>query len=378
MAVTNPQRRSGRLSDISCRYAAALYDPKNCQEAPNIPTSTQLSQKVKTFTRGSFASGTTGYGYIVVQPSEMISNSVPAATASTSTTVATAATLGGSYTNLASSSNSNSPWASTSYGTSAAQLQWRLIGCALYLKYAGTELNRGGDIILVQEPGHRSLNLYSYNTAMTFDHAKRVPMGNDWVHVCYTPGTYAGPIGNVTDDTDFSSTSPDSVGTLYLGAFVNTAGASQPLDYELYCWFEVVGSLARGATISYSDPIGFAAIDGAADEYGQLDSVLGMDRFVHSIENQLDNMSGVAQNASHVQNWAGLAAFLPQLAEVAKRALGGAAKGALKEFGYVNKEKKKQKSAPPLPPPPRPHAAPSKALTNAALKAAAMKLKTRK
>jgi len=348
---------------------AALYDTKNCAEPPSVPSRCQLSQKVKTFNRGSFSTGTTGYGFIQVVPPVMIVNDSAAVNFTTATSVGTASTAGGSFTNTSNGGNGNSPFATASYGTTVSTLAWKLVGCTLYLKYSGTELNRGGDLVLVEEPNHKSLNTLSYNTSMNFDFAKRVPMGNDWVHISFTPNALSSST-ILNDDTDFNTYNPTTFSN-YLGAYVNTAGAPQPLDYEVYCWFEVVGSIARGATSSYEDPIGFSAVVGAAEQFQQLDSILGMDGFVHAVENQLDNMSGVATNATHKQNWAGLAAFLPQLADIATRALSGAATGALKEFGYKkDKSEKKPRVLPPPPPPPPPK-------LRAALQAQAAKLKKR-
>ncbi len=118
----------------------------------------------------------------------------------------------------------------------------------------------------------------------------------------------------------------------FLGVIINSAGASQPFDYEVYSWFEVVGSIARGASISFDDPIGYAAVNGAANQFQQLDSVLGIDGFLHAVSTQLQNCSGVGLNSTHAQNWAGLAAFLPQIASIATRAASAVGSGLMREF----------------------------------------------
>lgn len=351
---TNVARPTGRLSDPSCRYLAALYDPKSCAEPPSVPKSTQLSQKVKTFVRGSLNTGTTGYGVLELQPSIMCVNDTSAGLTTTATSVMTPSTGFTSATNTVNLPLSNSPFASGAFGTSATSLAWKLVGCAIYFKYAGTELNRGGDAIMLEQPAHASLGATSYNTSLSFDYAKRVPIINDWQHLCYTPQDVVGTAATTgIVETDFCTVFPQNVGAFYLAVAFNTAGAPQPIDYEIYAWFEVVGQSARGATMSYADPIGFAAVIGAAEAFQQLDSVIGADGFIHAVEDQLDNMSGVGRNATHKQNWAGLAAFLPQLKEVATRALSGMANGALKEFGYKKAKPKVPMAKLPPPPPPR-------------------------
>lgn len=346
--------KTTKLSDAALRYMSALYDPKNCPEEASVPSETQLSLKLKTFGRGSFATGTSGYGGIVVQPLAMLANNIQfaAATAANSVGGAAANFSGGSgtFTNLTSLGSNNSPYALAAFGQGVGLLGWKLVGCALYVKYAGTELNRGGDMILVEDPSHQSLLPQSYNSVMGFDYSKRVPITEDWQHVCATPSESL--------DTDFTygTLSNWNTGELpYLACFINSAGATQPFDYEIYCIFEVVGTTARGATISFNDPIGFAAVTGAADQLQQLDSVVGMSGFVRCVEDQLRNMTGLPQNCTSVQNWAGLTTFLPQLAELAMPILKGAANGAIKSLGYTKVKPKNKPPPPPVyraPPPP--------------------------
>jgi len=117
-------------------------------------------------------------------------------------------------------------------------------------------------------------------------------------------------------------------------------------------WSEFSGPIARSPTLSFNDPIGFAAVAGAAQQFQQLDSVLGAEGFVKAVEAQLNNQSLPRTEPPHA-NWAGLLSFLPQLAELAGPVLKGAFGGAMKSMGYKDMNKK----APPVqrapPPPPR-------------------------
>lgn len=330
MSSANPGRVA-KLSDPSLRWMAALYDARSCMEEPAVPSETQLSRKFKVFGRGSFATGTTGYGFILVSPPSMAANNAQFASCTAANSVGGAVTNPTGFTNVVNLGATNSDYPSAAYGAGIGLLSWKLVGCTVYVKYAGTELNRGGDMILVEDPSHGSLTAQSYNTCMSLDFTKRVSVINEWQSVSWTPADSL--------ETDFSFVSP--VNTNFpLGLYVNSAGASQPFDYEVYAWFEVVGSSARGATISFNDPVGFGAVSGAMNQFQQLDSVLGMHGFVAAVEEQLSNMSGCAMTTTHQQNWAGLAAFLPSLANVASRALSGAVKGVAKEYGYEKVGKK--------------------------------------
>ncbi len=318
--MTRPTRSVGRLSDPALRWSAALYDPRTLSEEPAVPHGTAVSQKVKVFARGSFSTGTTGYGFVTAAPfAAAVNDSNPIiATAANSVFSASGQLTTASNT---ANINTNSPFTTSQISANTAgALNYKLVGAALYVKYAGTELNRGGDMVLFEENAHRTAYLYSYTTAMGQDFAKRVPVSGDkWQHVCYTP--------NSDTECEFgSSVTTNPYVAPFLAIIVNSAGTPQPFDYEFYGWYEFIGNIARGATSSYQDTIGYAAVVGAANQFQQLDSELGIDGFLHSINNQMDNFSGVARQATHQQNFAGLAAFLPQILSVAKRAGGALAK----------------------------------------------------
>lgn len=305
---------------------AALYDPRTCAEEPSVPFDTNLSLKQKVFIRGSFSTGTTGYGVISFNPIAIMANDLSPMTYTVATSTGGSGTILNSFTALSNGSNSNSLFATSAFTASPNGLLWKLTGAALYVKYADTELNRGGDMVLIEQPNHQTLGLVSYVSALNNDFVKRVSMGTDWVRVCYTP--------NGPNETSYSSGSPGSSAFFkdFLGVFVNSAGSARSFDFEAFAWFEVVGQAARGASISMDDPIGYHAVLGAANQFQQLDSVLGADGFLHAVEDQLANVSGVGRNTTHQQNWAGLAAFLPQIAGVATRALSSAGKSILTDL----------------------------------------------
>jgi len=314
-----------RLGDTSLRYMAALYDPRSVKEEVWVPVNAQLSQKTCIFARGSFNTGTTGYGIVAATP--QMFNDIASVFYSSATTVATSATTGGAMTNMASSVP-NSPFASTTIGQNVSGtglMSWRPVAQAIYVRYAGTELNRGGDMILFEEPSHGDLYQYSYNTALALDGAKRVSVSSDWQHVSWVPvNAQTGAL----DETAWSF-SPTAPARRNIGIFINSAGASQPFDFEMFQWGEFVGSLARAPSISFNDPIGFQAIVGASSMFQQLDSVLGIEGFVRSVEAQLNNQSLPRTEPPHA-NFVGLLPFLPKLAEMIGPVLKGALKGGLR------------------------------------------------
>jgi len=312
--------KTPRLSDGVLRYMAALYDTRGVLEDPWVPWECRLSQKVKSWSRGTFSTGTTGIGFVTVTAQAF--SDVAAGISSTATSVATAATTIAATTNTVSLANSNSCFAVTQVGATVGLMNWRPVGCTLYVKYAGTQNNKGGDMILLEEPQHASTNAYTYNSALGVDGAKRVDVSDKWQSISWCPGNNQG-----VDETVFSFSSSTNANRT-LAIFVNSAGAPQPFDYEIYWWTEFAGALARSPTLSFNDPIGFTAVQGAGQMFNQLDSELGIAGFIRAVEAQLNNQS-LPRTEPPTANFVGLLSFLPQLAALAGPYIKGAIQGAL-------------------------------------------------
>lgn len=291
-----------------------------------MPVNAALSQKTRIFSRGSFSTGTSGFGFIQMKPSAF-SDIVNGNSVSTATTAMNSSTTISGATNTTSVAAPNSPFSSGQVGTGATSMSYRIVGAAIYVKYAGTALNKGGDMVLLEQPAHADTNILSYSTALGFDGAKRVAVKDEWQHLCWVPVT--------SSDVDFS-TSVAGLSINPLAIFVNSAGTPQPFDYEIYTWVEFCGSLARAPSLSWNDPIGYQAVFGASQSFQQLDSELGLPGFVQAVEAQLNNQSLPRTEPPHA-NFVGLLSFLPQLASLAgpyiKAAVGGAVKGVSKQMG---------------------------------------------
>jgi len=313
---TRGSARTPRLSDTSLRYMSALYDPRSVGEGAWVPHQTGMSQKTRVYCRGSMATGTTGYGFITVAPSLGVANDLNPIVYTVSGSVWNPSTSISSATGTAGSGLvTNAPYNSSLMSPSTSPgLQYKIVGCAIYVKYADTELNRGGDMVLIEEINHRSLAQYSYTAALGQDYSKRVSVSNDWQRVCFTPNSDA--------EAEFApSPNGGSLSNPFLGIIVNSASASRAFDFEVNWVVEYLGQQARAPSISFEDPIGYRAVTGAADQFMQLDSVLGLDGFIRSVEEQLLNFSGVGSTSTHQQNWAGLLPFLPHLASLAPLAI---------------------------------------------------------
>jgi hypothetical protein len=266
------------------------------------------------FSRGSFSSGAAGVGYVNAGLTPTSDGNPITKTSSTS--AGTSATNQAAFTNL-QVANVNGPYTRAQFAGSQPLL-FRPVGAALYVRYAGTELNRGGDIVLVGGGDSSDLSPYSMDTSLNRDGVKRIPMDSEWHHVCFVPDQ------DDIEDWAAAQWSPQMV------AFVNSAtGGPQPFEYEFYAWYEVKGDVCRAKTASYEDRVGYDCIQAGASMYNQLDSELGLDGFIRAIHAQQMQTSGVRMVGAPAGNWAGLLAFLPALASLVGPALLDTARGAL-------------------------------------------------
>lgn len=305
---SSKSEKSISLSDPALRWIAALYDPRQCFEDVAVPMQAIYSEKNKVFARGQFFTGTTGVGF--VSAAAVGSNDGLCARFTTATSVGTPSTIASAFT-LQSSGLTNSRYSQSAFGNSPTTCQGRLVSMALYIRYAGTELNKGGDIVLLEEPNHQDISAYSYNTALNQDGAKRLKVGNDWVHVNFSPNNYS-ELAYVANSGNFIL----SGGAGILGCFVlAAAGNAQPFDYEIFLHFETSGAICRAASASFNDEIGGGVVMAACTMFQQLDSTLGLDGFMRSIHAQGRNLSGVSKKPAN-GNWAGLLPYLPMIANL--------------------------------------------------------------
>jgi hypothetical protein len=158
---------------------------------------------------------------------------------------------------------------------------------------------------------------------MGLDGVHREDVTTGWQHIAWLPTQSLS-----REDYEFGAVLGQITITRSFGFFVSSAGATQPFDYEIYAWVENTSEAARGQTISFNDPIGFDAITGAIEQFGQLDSVESLQGLVKAVESQLMNQSLPA--TSHpMGNWVGLLSFLPALKALAMPALKAAGNSIL-------------------------------------------------
>lgn len=231
-AVARPAPRAPKRSTLS-PYAQALLNPFTAP-AVGVPTFPMIpSQKNRIFARGQGFCGSDGAGFILVRASAAndVRTAVVSVTPSHLYTVLTA-TLDANHVAVLN----NSPFIDSQIATD--DVNFRLVALGVRIRYAGSELNRGGSITIVQDPDHNSLDGQTPAQLLQYSEATRVPFTQEWTYLTYAPVRRS--------EFEFGDS---SVPIHYcMAMWINAAVAGSPFEYEIYQIGEYNGSMVRGKT----------------------------------------------------------------------------------------------------------------------------------
>lgn len=243
------------MSKCAHDYARCLSNPFTGPLAcvPSYPA--MMSLKTRSWSRGTFSTGTNGFGFVIVDPFRGGFNDSNSVSWSTSLYAGTTCSVGGTDVLF---SNTNAQYQLSSLGDDPALLQARVVAAGLRIRYIGTELNRGGQKIGLMDPTHDSLDGRNISSANNELQSKVFPVSREWSTVLYRP---------VFDyELNYQQTSPPTNDEFYMGFLVQAASSATPLEYEFefYVITEYQGRTVRGQTASHHDPVGFAAVNTTA------------------------------------------------------------------------------------------------------------------
>lgn len=243
------------VSHCGVHYAAVLADPFYANHGACIPAELfpLPSQKVTVLTRGTFALGTTGIGYVMFNPS--VTSDTIAGVFTNATSVGTNSTAFTAFTNTSQFTCPSLPYANAKLTDKT--IQARIVGCGLRAQYAGSLMNRNGSAFMYEEPDHQAVNGMTYDQIASFPQSEQVNVTNyapqgehDWM----TSFSFSGPV--TPSDVEFLS-SPNPFG----GAFMIIAVSGIPGDkwsFEVIQHVEYIGSGSPERTPSHSDPVVFS------------------------------------------------------------------------------------------------------------------------
>lgn len=259
----NPQPKKSRrakrqaaagthISGCGLQYASALADPVNTPVGACVPFGFPLpSQKIKTFARGTFALGTTGFGFCTVKPP--LANDTNAISATTSTSVGGAGTPLNSFTNLGNFQVTKLPYTSVQMVDNQQPVEGRMVASELRIRYAGTEMNRNGIVTTLEEPDHRHLNNLSPSGVVAYTPSlnERPPPDGSWHSV-----KWSGPVASTELDYVAAAvfSSNNSMG------FVVQGIAGDLYEWEYYIHNEYTGTKVNGMTPSHTDATAYGKV----------------------------------------------------------------------------------------------------------------------
>lgn len=241
-------------------YAASLVDPSGISsKGACLPAGFPMpSQKLRVFSRGFMATGTTGDGVIMWRPT-LVSDQ--AATFSTiATSVGTAATLFSAFTLPVSTAISKIPY--TSAQVTGGQVEGRLVSGCIRVRYAGTEDARSGVVSLFEDPDHIDVSGLSANTMSLFDSCgkQRVYGDGAWHQI-----NWSGPCKQ--NEQEYVQTAFFTTGyvlAISINGTTSSTGVLAPASFEWECWenLEFLGRDVIGKTNNTLDPQGTSHVIG--------------------------------------------------------------------------------------------------------------------
>jgi hypothetical protein len=244
---------------MASNYARILANPFGAQLCglPSMPG--QFTKTLRVKIRGNALSqATNNICWVMMSPRDMVANNSNGVWASVSAGIAATwfdVTINGGVPAV-----SDSEYTVAQYNNTTTGISYRIVAAGLRIKYAGTNLNKGGIIRAIQDQSHDPITgqtqtqIGAEDVSSTF-----TPSSSKWTTILYSP------VSN--SDLNFSTTVPNvaaasAADTFYMG-FAIQAAASCTVTFEAECVFEVFGRNVRGMTYSGVDLPGFSAVHNA-------------------------------------------------------------------------------------------------------------------
>jgi hypothetical protein len=208
---------------------------------------------MKCFVKGITVIGSGDFGYVVVRPGSLAASDQNSVFYTDSSFAGTAIATSGTGVLAA---KSNSDYVNAQFGISG--VQFRLVTVGVRIKYRGTELNRGGRVIALEEPDHQSLIGLNASALLAYRQATSLrPTGGDkWMEL-----VSSGP--KVPEELEYSAVFSGGQTNGHYLVFAFEGQANMAFEFEVFANFELIGSAVRGKTPSHHDGPGAFAVSNA-------------------------------------------------------------------------------------------------------------------
>lgn len=245
-----------QMSAATSEYCHALCNPFDAQPC-GVPLAPVLqTYKSKNYAKGTLHTGTAGVGFLLCSPNLLAVNDAAPIHYTTSAYAGSTMEVTGTGVNSASS---NAPFVSSQIGNAASQILYRLVAAGIRLRYGGTELNRGGFKIALIDPTHDGLEGRDQASLLSDQQATRYSVNRDWTSVIWRPVVEA--------EYRFRTGVSGATDEPCMGIMVVSPDATLDslFEWEAYAIYEYQGAVARGQTVTFADPTGFAAVQSVSN-----------------------------------------------------------------------------------------------------------------
>jgi len=256
-ATSRSNLSRSNLSKCATDYAQSLGNPFNGPADACVPDYPALmTGRFRVWSKGTFTTAVSvgpASGWIAFDPLNAMASDNPCVfyndpVSTTGDTILTPTITPGSNV----PQYSNSPYVLGAFGQ--AGLQARVVSAGIRIRYIGTELNRGGEIVGLHHPSHSQLSGFTVPLMNTYKESARLPPIREWSTLLYRPVD--------TGDLNFAIQLAPAAMQFFMGFIVPSGipGAS-PYEYEVFSNLEMQGAQVQNKLPSHVDSVGHGAVN---------------------------------------------------------------------------------------------------------------------
>jgi hypothetical protein len=296
--VVRPNGTVGLVAHVpECvhHYLEASINPFDSPEGACLPADLfpLPSYKRVIFARGSFATGTTGYGFISMSP--VFVSDVNAVNFTSSTSVGGNSTAFTSFTVLGSAFFLNAPFNTAAF--TGGPVNARSVAYGIRIRCTASMMNRGGSYVAYEQVAHQDLAVTGTFTSLKSTQGAQtsgIPTlvdPNQWdVAVCSS-----GPV--IYTELNYSGAASGPLNGLQpLAIAIQSAVPAMTFDYEVFHHVEYNGVVTT-KTPSHASPAGFSkaveAMKGHTTAIGPVSPEVGpsiLERFAEGIRSEMPRL----------------------------------------------------------------------------------------
>jgi len=267
--VRKPKQNRSRsrmmtVSKCCADYIRAIENPFSGISCCVPGNYNQPSRKANLWVKGTFSTGPTGFGCVVVNPQFLLfNNNSGGADANVAPVISTTNSYASTNVPTYNYTNVLIPAPNSPYDGSTGALRARLVACGVRVRNITPLMYRGGQVLLCESPTHGTLGNVNFSYINSFITSGSGNASGSWSSVVWHPMD--------SDEQDWRSgielgtnIAPGQFSTWSLvAAASSTSSQAQIYEYQVYAVAEYVGADVTGITSSPSDVQGMSHVNNA-------------------------------------------------------------------------------------------------------------------